>query len=1051
MRHIIFGSVSVAVLLSGCVEHRPIRNGLRDESVYLEKAELTNPNPKLGEGSTDDGWLLKVTVVKTSSPNVLGDYAFPGFESDTQYIKFRFAEESMQMLDGRQLQNDDPANPNDNITTATERVMMEFPGSHVDIKLRESLDGERTNYLEENTEEPWQKRQKFKVDFEKASLDPITTIAWFYGDFMHECATQVSTNMVPGSFEWDGSDQYLSFVLEANYVLTVNGGCYDMVSLVQDVGTASIHYRFSFYRPGPSTYAKEVIAEKDPVNKKYGSFQVMTTFEDPITGLLSAQALIQRYNPDREDPIVYYFAEGFPPEFMPAFGQMKIETNRVLEAAGARLRVDFQPYNAGGLNRKLGDLRYSFVVWHQDIETTRGLLGYGPTAADPRTGEAISATVNLYNIGMDYYRYLIQSFLEANGATTKPDPTKAWEEIACRPGETVASLAPESRLQTQLFDEMRRTMDITEAAPNPTDDFVPSPVQQDFKDNYHRVLSELRYGEPLYNAYVWRKHGRMNKAEFRERMKMENDFMAAMEDIQYNGANPFGPAPLSSPAGIAAQAAFREQMSEWRKNHEVLQQDLRMMLNLNNISVFDELDAVNAVAGGSRQCTSTGFWESDAAYTERIIRRVVARTAIHEFGHTLSLRHNFYGSADAKHMRLGEVTASVMDYVSPIEEVGSEILWGKYDEAALTWIYGTQAKRDEVMADDYLYCTDEHAERSPLCQMFDLGVTPAQIVLNNFERYDWMYDIRNRRAFRTFWDTSDYTGRVYNSIFPPLRMWYLAIFDWGGGGVQDILKRLDQVEGKTPLTPQQYNEIAVDFYNDVQAANAMLISYYNAVINESASFRNYQTEYDPYYGDILRLGIIIDKYFTTIAFMDFQETWNYDPNVYTYVALFDVPFGDKNYVLNQKVLDNFLGANYDTFPWFQYTALEYFAWATNSNLINSVDLKERIAIRRYNTAEALNEEFPEALVDAALAADPERIVPTNPARLFVHQGEQYVYAYLKDRGYHLVAGEARNPVSFQYIKDYNDTLYASADEEADNYGLKILLALYEYYNNFVGF
>ena len=32
-----------------------------------------------------------------------------------------------------------------------------------------------------------------------------------------------------------------------------------------------------------------------------------------------------------------------------------------------------------------------------------------------------------------------------------------------------------------------------------------------------------------------------------------------------------------------------------------------------------------------------------------------------------------------------------------------------------------------------------------------------------------------------------------------------------------------------------------------------------------------------------------------------------------------------------------LGANYDTFPWFKYYALNIFAWATNSNLVDSVE------------------------------------------------------------------------------------------------------------------
>ena len=84
---------------------------------------LTMPNPKLTPeapgplGPTDEGWLSKVTIVKASSPNVVGDYAFPGFESDLKYVKFRFRENMLQMIDGRKLQHDDANDTNDDLAT----------------------------------------------------------------------------------------------------------------------------------------------------------------------------------------------------------------------------------------------------------------------------------------------------------------------------------------------------------------------------------------------------------------------------------------------------------------------------------------------------------------------------------------------------------------------------------------------------------------------------------------------------------------------------------------------------------------------------------------------------------------------------------------------------------------------------------------------------------------------------------------------------------------------------------------------------------------------
>lgn len=1021
---------------AGCVDHRPVRNGLVNESIYVEKAALTEP----AEGR-DDAWLYKVTVVEASSPNVLGDYAFPGVESDLYAVNFRFTEDKLQVLDGRRLQPDDPEDPNDDTSTRAERVVMEFEGEHVDVKLRENLDGERTNYLEENTEERWQRRQKFKVDFETASMDPITAMAWYYGDYLTECARPTSVNLVDDTYQWEPDDDYLSFVLEANYAVTTEGGCYDLVSLATGTGTVTIRYRLSFWRPPVSEYKPEVVAEKDPVNKKYGAFQQLSLYRDPVTGLLDAKSLLKRFDPNREEPVVYYFHPGFPPKFKPMFDEIEEETNEVLAESGARLRVDFRDHDDGGVEREFGDLRYSFVAWHQDIDSTRGLLGYGPSTAHPRTGETISANVNLYNVGLDYYRYLIDEFLTYSGAE-QPDL-----ESSCEPGERAAKAAPSTRLRSALFTEMRRVMDLPDPGPDddPAELFLPTPARgrDAFLEDYHRMLPEYRYVRPEWNQYVYMQ-SRTPIANFQERMSVERQFDETMHSILMN-ENPYGPVGLYGRDGIEAQNDFADKMRQFRRNHDELEADREDLLARKNIYVFDAQDAISAVANGARACKDDGTWETDAEFTERVIEDVVAHVAIHEFGHTLGLRHNFYGSVDAKHMEGTELSSSVMDYVQAYQEAGSQHGWGGYDRAALTWIYGTKEKREEVMAQDYLYCTDEHRYRSPLCTAHDLGVTPSQIVLNSIERYDWLYNIRNRRAYRTFWDTSAYTGTVYSDIFSLQRMWYLGIFDWAGGGVQQTLKSLDQVTpGRKVLTDEEYDAISVDFYDDISSAIDLTMAFYDAIINQPASQRNYQTEFDPFFGDVLRLGIVVDKLYASYAFMDLQDVYNYNPNVSTYVSMYDAPFGERNAALSQRVLDNMLGASYDTFPWFRFLAVNLFASATNTNLVDNLSLKERIAIQRFEN----QEEFELVYGAEALA---EATSPDNPAQLFVHDGEQFSYAFLPDQGWHLVASRSRSPVSFQFMKDYNEDLNAGRPGDLDNYGLKILLAYYEYYNNFTGF
>ena len=1100
-------TAATAGLLASCVDHRPIRNGLQDESVYLKKVDLTANNPLVGDDApADDGWLFKVTTVKTSAPNVMGDVIFPGLESDLRYVKFRFQEGALQVLDGRSLQEDRADDPNDDLATQAERVMFEFTGGHVDVKLRESLDGERTNFLEENTELPWRERQQFKVDFENTNMEPASQLLWIYGLYANLCSVPTASHLVPDSVEWDAEAQYLSFTIDVTYQMNWIGWiCTDLLHLYErDAQTGNVQYRFAFFRRGATDFEPQVIEEKALVNKKYGAFQSSSTFRDHDSGLVGNTNLLHRWNPKRpsDDPVVFYFHEGFPENFKPMYARIAGETNRVMEEAGATLRFDFkdclnQESGAAEIPENCerptyGDPRYSFAIWHHSIDTTTGLLGYGPSVSDPRTGEIISASLNLYNVGMDRYRFYIEDYLNQHGGLLKPeaDADTAWEEIACDEGSTVApgdsvrcrlegegafndcqsdggedcaavrsqtelecTQAP--RLNTQLFAEMRRVMEST-GADGSADDFVPQPARAEFRNDYHKVLPELRYGYPAWNRFVYRG----DTSAFQQLQDMEEtegEFKQTMQTIM-DGENPFGHTALHTREAIESQLSFTQNMRDWKKNHAELKNMKDFLFASKSIYTFDPNDAINAIALGARRCVDhdgSFTWESDAEYRDRIVEAVVFNVAIHEFGHNLSLRHNFYGSVDAKHMHQGQVSASVMDYVSSWEEAGADSAdpedgdtthhrtWGDYDQWALKWIYGTESVREEAMSQDLLYCTDEHRILSPLCRAHDLGITPAQITLNAIERYDWLYNLRNRRAYRKFWDTSGYVGQVYGSMYDIQRMWHLALFDWGGGGVQETLKRLDQVGGGDVKTDQEYDEVATDFYNDVSAAVSMNIAFYDAVINQPASFRNYQTEFDPFYGDILRVGIIIDKLFSTLAFMDLQDVY-YSPNVATYVSLWDAPFGSQNLALSQRVLDNMLGANYDTFAWFKYYALLIFASTSNTNLVGSIETKERIAIERFENEMEMREAYGDDAYDFANA-------PDNPQQTFVSEGEQFVYTYLPDRNWHLVARKSRSPVSYQYLREYNESLNAGASDSLDNYGLKILLAYYEYFNNFVSF
>ncbi len=71
---------SGAFASSGCVASRDSRNGVFNENQYLRKDFLIRTT----DGKVDDGWLLKASIVSTSTPNPLGSGVFfvvPGLEN----------------------------------------------------------------------------------------------------------------------------------------------------------------------------------------------------------------------------------------------------------------------------------------------------------------------------------------------------------------------------------------------------------------------------------------------------------------------------------------------------------------------------------------------------------------------------------------------------------------------------------------------------------------------------------------------------------------------------------------------------------------------------------------------------------------------------------------------------------------------------------------------------------------------------------------------------------------------------------------------------------
>src|SRR5262249_21743324 len=152
-------------------------------------------------------------------------------------------------------------------------------------------------------------------------------------------------------------------------------------------------------------YVALELAEKDPIRRKYGPIDIIAPYRDTTTGLLGAHSFTERFSPNK--PIVFYFGPGMPDVYKTFFagpgGLVEQTNNNILAKTGAKARIKVLNYNDAeklgdgkGPIRQYGDPRYSFINWHSDLdEGVQGLLGVEQAFDDPRTGQKLSASVNV--------------------------------------------------------------------------------------------------------------------------------------------------------------------------------------------------------------------------------------------------------------------------------------------------------------------------------------------------------------------------------------------------------------------------------------------------------------------------------------------------------------------------------------------------------------------------------------------------------------------------------------------------------------------------------
>jgi len=797
--------------------------------------------------------MYKATVTETSNE---GGVTFVGASSPMYVGRFEFGRDRLSFYNNISPYQDKGQGVSPDLINSWEI-------QHSDYRLAES-DGKVLNKEEENDKINWDQKRFFKIDWKTQAINLL-------GDGA-PCFEKVSESLVEGSQEV--AAEHFSFTLETSYLLKF--ACPSFASLKRRLNsnnlTFTMQVKHSFAPLPVSDYQPLVYKDQfDPKRKQYGFFETVVDRLNPENGRFEKVILANRWDPRKQH--VIYLTGDFPADYEwiytdPARGIGAV-TNRLFKQHDIPMSFRFVKDET----KKFGDVRYSFIKF-VDKYDDNAPLGYGPSDAHPLTGEILRSDTVIWTAALkDYVRRIRDYELQ--------EP-KLPEELVLSKMTDVLNRSGLSGGQEAWLSTARKfdSRDLNYRA---------SDAEKSFDRNRSRyelqkVIAGNLFANPGYANYTAKEPFAATVGIF---AAIPADTLVSTTSLGL-ARNLMARAGQQIPADVTKKLQIAEQITS--------------QLNVGDARLAGlgsqrgrKLDCVYPL---EEQLAVAGSMVLGGKTEQQIVDTILYRVAVHEFGHNLNLRHNFYGSVDYQNFAntkpqvdrdgkvimtkdadnnetplLTEVRASsVMDYLALTDEYNVEHDWESYDAAALVFAY-SDAKIDLAKVDldpvsgkytnrslprVFLYCTDEHRLwNNPFCNAFDVGTTPSEIAMSYIKSYARAYQVRNNPYGRAYWDTSSYAASVAGDMINPLK--FLVFHDEIGSWLGQMSEFSSFADVK------EYGRITQEIREDARRAATLLAGFYAGVIKFSGSERNILDDVDRFTGDVERLGVFSDKLYATYA------------------------------------------------------------------------------------------------------------------------------------------------------------------------------------------
>lgn len=314
--------------------------------------------------------------------------------------------------------------------------------------------------------------------------------------------------------------------------------------------------------------------------------------------------------------------------------------------------------------KKMGDARYSYFYWVTEPQRS-GPLGYGPSQADPETGEVIVANANIYGGAMQTYGQYAQDIVDLVNGDLTLDQVVTGEFIR----DYLDNQAEGDAAIEAIFGSLKSGAHdhAHDAEFHHTDPMhtateqVPATAQAMHDAAFERAMRlKLRPPARILHDYeipelveLQRDPQRFHQALADSLPKVDPKFYhdrlnrisgTWIEDLLINDEVKLA-AEHIDPTGELSNADLRKALSPatWSSKYALKKEHERMQLLGQHCLYLGEF-ADDAVYGLAKELKGSGL--SREEIRKLVSSRILQGVLEHEVGHTIGLRHNFSGSTD---------------------------------------------------------------------------------------------------------------------------------------------------------------------------------------------------------------------------------------------------------------------------------------------------------------------------------------------------------------------------------------------------------------------